>query len=72
MFGVIACLKIRRVAPSEAVRPGQVRAVVASLKSPFGPPLAETDQVETTLTGDAGGEDIEVKAREGRERGMRD
>jgi len=28
--------------PASAVRPGQVRLVVASLKAPFGPPLAET------------------------------
>lgn len=43
--------------PSAAVRPGQVRLVVASLKAPFGPPLAETDKVEVTLTVDAGAED---------------
>jgi hypothetical protein len=54
-------------APSEAVRPGQVRAVVASLKAPFGPPLAETAQVEVTLTIEDGSEDAEVKAREGNE-----
>jgi hypothetical protein len=40
--------------PSSAVRPGQVRLVVVSLKAPFGPPLAETDKVEVTLTVDAG------------------
>jgi predicted ArsR family transcriptional regulator len=54
-------------APSAAVRPGQVRLVVTSLKAPFGPPLAETDKVEVTLTVDAGAEDAEVKAREGGE-----
>ena len=32
--------------PSSAVRPGQVRLVVSSLKAPFGPPLAETDKGE--------------------------
>jgi DNA-binding Lrp family transcriptional regulator len=52
---------------SEAVRPGQVRLVVASLKAPFGPPLAATDQVEVTLTIDDGAEDAEVKQREGSE-----
>jgi transcription initiation factor IIE alpha subunit len=48
-----------------AIRPGQIRVVVASLKAPFGPPLKETDKVEVTLTLDAGAEDIEVKAQEG-------
>jgi DNA-binding Lrp family transcriptional regulator len=51
--------------PSSAVRPGQVRLVVASLKAPFGPPLEETDKVEVTLTVDAGAEDAKVKARQG-------
>ena len=51
--------------PSSAVRPGQVRLVVASLKAPFGPPLEETDKVEVTLTVDAGAEDARVKARQG-------
>jgi hypothetical protein len=50
---------------SSAVRPGQVRLVVASLKAPFGPPLAETDKVEVTLTVEAGAEDVEVKAEQG-------
>jgi hypothetical protein len=50
---------------SLAVRPGQVRLVVTSLKAPFGPPLAETDKVEVTLTVDAGVEDAEVKAQQG-------
>ena len=54
--------------PASAVRPGQVRLVVASLKAPFGPPLAETDKVEVTLTVDAGAEDAQVKARQGVER----
>jgi DNA-binding Lrp family transcriptional regulator len=54
-------------ASAAAVRPGQVRLVVASLKAPFGPPLAETDKVEVTLTVDAGAEDAEVKGREGLE-----
>lgn len=53
--------------PSSAVRPGQIRLVVASLKAPFGPPLTETDKVEVTLTIDAGAEDAEVKAREKRD-----
>jgi DNA-binding Lrp family transcriptional regulator len=53
--------------PATAVRPGQVRQVVASLKAPFGPPLAEADKVEVTLTVDAGAEDAEVKARQGAE-----
>ena len=51
--------------PSSAVRPGQVRLVVTSLKAPFGPPLEETDKVEVTLTANAVGEDAEVKARQG-------
>ena len=51
--------------PSASLRPGQVRLVVASVKAPFGPPLANTDKVEVTLTVDAGAEDAEVKAREG-------
>ena len=50
--------------PSSAVRPGQVRLVVASLKAPFGPPLAETDKVEVTLTVDAGAEDAAVRKRD--------
>jgi hypothetical protein len=50
--------------PAEAVRPGQVRRIVASLQAPFGPPLAETDKIEVTLTVDAGAEDAEVKARD--------
>ncbi len=54
-------------APAAAVRPGQVRQVVASLKAPFGPPLVEADKVEVTLTVDAGAEDAEVKARKGAE-----
>jgi hypothetical protein len=54
-------------ASSSAVRPGQVRLVVSSLKAPFGPPLAEADKVEVTLTVDAGAEDVEVKAQQGSE-----
>jgi len=54
-------------ASAAAVRPGQVRLVVASLKAPFGPPLAETDKVEVTLRVDAGAEDAEVKGRDGLE-----
>ena len=50
--------------PSSAVRPGQVRLVVTSLKAPFGPPLEETDKVEVTLTVDAGAEDAGVGGRE--------
>ena len=50
--------------PSAAVRPGQVRLVVTSLKAPFGPPLEETDKVEVTLTVDAGAEDARVGGRE--------
>jgi DNA-binding Lrp family transcriptional regulator len=53
--------------PASAVRPGQVRVVVTSLKAPFGPSLAETDKVEVTLTVEAGAEDGEVKRREGTE-----
>jgi hypothetical protein len=52
-------------APAQAVRPGQTRLVVASMRAPFGPPLSETDKVEITLTVDAGIEDRQVKAREG-------
>ena len=54
--------------PARTVRPGQIRLVVARLKAPFGPPLAETDQVEVTLTVDNGAEDTKVKKREGTER----
>lgn len=53
--------------PTSVVRPGQVRLVVASLKAPFGPSLAETDKVEVTLTVDGGAEDAEVKRQEGAE-----
>jgi len=49
------------------VRPGQIRLVVASLKAPFGPPLAAADKVEVTLTVDAGLDDVAVKVREGAE-----
>ena len=52
-------------APSSAVRPGQVRLIVASLKAPFGPPLTEMDKVEVTLTVDAGAEDAKVKTQQG-------
>jgi transposase len=54
--------------PTGQVRAGQVRVVVARVDAPFGPPLGETARVEVTLTVDAGGEDAEVQAREGRER----
>jgi DNA-binding Lrp family transcriptional regulator len=57
-------------APASAVRPGQTRLVVSSLRAPFGPPLAETEKVEITLTVDAGAEDGEVQRREGLD-GMR-
>jgi len=50
--------------PSAAVRPGQVRLVVTSLKAPFGPSLEETDKVEVTLTVDAGAGDAQVEGRE--------
>lgn len=53
--------------PTSVVRPGQVRLVVASLKAPFGPSLAETDKVEVTLTVDGGAEDAEAKRQEGAE-----
>jgi hypothetical protein len=52
--------------PAAALRPGQIRIVVARLNAPFGPPLAETDKIEVTLTKDAGIEDAEVLAREKR------
>jgi hypothetical protein len=51
--------------PASAVRPGQVRLVVASLEAPFGPSLAETEKVEITLTVDAGAEDGVVQGQEG-------
>ena len=51
---------------SGPVRPGQIRLVVASLQAPFGPPLSQTDRVEVTLTLDAGSEDLEVQAQQGR------
>jgi hypothetical protein len=47
------------------IRPGQIRQLVARLRAPFGPPLTETEQVEVTLTVDAGPEDVEVRKREG-------
>jgi biotin operon repressor len=53
--------------PAAAVRPGQVRQVVVSMKAPFGPPLTEADKVEVTLTVDAGAEDAEVRAHSGAE-----
>jgi len=53
--------------PAEALRPGQVRLVVARLDAPFGPPLAETAKIEVTLTVEARAEDADVQAREGRE-----
>ena len=49
------------------VQPGQVRLVVASVKASFGAPLAETARVEVTLSVDAGGDDAEVQAQQGRE-----
>lgn len=52
--------------PSGQVRPGQIRLVVASLRAPIGPPLAETARVEVTLTVDAGAEDATVLAEQGR------
>lgn len=51
----------------ETVRPGQIRQVVASVKAPFGPPLAAAEKVTITLTVDTGAEDAEVKARQGAE-----
>jgi DNA-binding Lrp family transcriptional regulator len=54
-------------APATTVRPGQVRLVVASLKAPFGPRLAETDKVEVTLTVEAGADDAAIKAQTGLE-----
>jgi predicted transcriptional regulator len=54
--------------PATAVRPGQIRLVVAGLRAPFGPPLAETEKVEVTLTVDDWAEDAKVKEREGTER----
>lgn len=53
--------------PTAGVRPGQIRQVVARLEAPFGPPLAETDKVEVTLTVDSGADDQTVKEREGSE-----
>jgi hypothetical protein len=53
--------------PAEALRPGQVRLVVARLNAPFGPPLAETAKIEVTLTVESRIEDADVLAREGRE-----
>ncbi len=49
------------------VRPGQIRLIVASLKAPFGPPLAATDKAEVTLTVDAGSEDAVVRQTQGGE-----
>jgi len=53
--------------PAEALRPGQVRLVIARLDAPFGPDLTETDKIEVTLTVDAGAEDADVQASQGRE-----
>jgi DNA-binding Lrp family transcriptional regulator len=52
--------------PAAALRPGQIRQVVARLDAPFGPPLAETAKIEVTLTVDASADDAEVLACEGR------
>ena len=49
------------------VRPGQIRLVIASLKAPFGPALAETAKVEVTLTVDLGREDAQVRQTQGME-----
>lgn len=49
------------------MRPGQLRMIVASLKAPFGPKLADSAKVEVTLTVDNGVEDGQVKAKEGAE-----
>jgi predicted transcriptional regulator len=54
--------------PATAVRPGQIRLVVARLRAPFGPPLTETEKVEVTLTVEDWAEDEKVKEREGTER----
>jgi transcription initiation factor IIE alpha subunit len=56
--------------PSAAVRPGQIRLVVARLDAPFGPSLEETDKIEVTLTVSDDIEDAEVKKREER-KGLR-
>jgi hypothetical protein len=48
-----------------AVRPGQVRQVVASIQASVGTSLAEAPKVEVTLTVDAGEEDAEMRQREG-------
>lgn len=48
-----------------AIRPGQIRQVVASEKAPFGPALGETEMVEITLTIDSDAEDEEVRTKEG-------
>jgi len=53
--------------PTIALRPGQVRLVVAALDAPFGPPIAETGKIEVTLTVDAGTEDAMVLSSYGRE-----
>lgn len=50
-----------------SLRPGQIRYLAAKREAPFGPPLAETDKVELTLTVDAGAEDLEVKQTQGLE-----
>ncbi len=56
--------------PGAAVRPGQIRLVTARLDAPFGPPLAETNKIEVTLTVDGGPEEAEaVEGREGLRRG---
>jgi len=64
---------LRGSSEAKAVRPGQIRLVVASMKAPFtgtaastcGPPLSETDKVEVALTVDTGAEDAGVKQGEG-------
>ena len=53
------------LAGGEIVQPGQIRQVVASVKAPFGPPLAEAEKVTVTLTVDAGVEDAVVKECQG-------
>lgn len=57
-----ACLNGRPA----ALRPGQVRVILARRDAASGRPLKETEMVEVVWTVDAGKTDREVQAREGR------
>jgi len=49
-----------------ALKPGQVRHLVAAVEAPPGRPLADSPQVEVVWTVDAGPDDLEVRRKFGR------